>query len=187
MKLQEMWWDKTYPIRKLISSISNLRKWFPIVWKDRDYDSHFIFEALAFKLNKVAKHTEQNKSHLHWEVEVQRMRTAIKLIKLLQDDYYEMECMDYYDSSYNFVETGEFDENGDPYYTMESEVYNDRLDDYFTKYPLVYKQVVKEYEVTNIKDCDRQHLSIRMARKNHQRAKRLLFNILNNHIENWWD
>ena len=59
----------------------------------------------------------------------------------------------------------------------------DKLDNYFIKYPLIYKQMINKL-------ChpeDRRRIAIHMGCKNHERAKRLLFNILNKHIENWWD
>ena len=32
--------------------ISNLIKWFPIVWRDRDFDSAYIMEILLFKMRE---------------------------------------------------------------------------------------------------------------------------------------
>jgi len=59
----------------------------------------------------------------------------------------------------------------------------DRLDDYFIKYPLIYKQVVSELGDTE----NRMRIAIHMGAKNYKRAKRLLFNVLDTHIERWWN
>ena len=45
------WWrweGKNYH-RNFIKGIKNLFKWFPIVWKDRDWDDHFIFEIIHYQ------------------------------------------------------------------------------------------------------------------------------------------
>jgi len=42
------WWDN------LKDGISNLRTWFPIIWDDRDWDNHFLWEMLLFKLKRMS-------------------------------------------------------------------------------------------------------------------------------------
>ena len=39
-----------YKIKSFIISIKNLIKWFPIIWKDRDWDDHYIWEIMKNKL-----------------------------------------------------------------------------------------------------------------------------------------
>jgi hypothetical protein len=36
-----------YKIKQFFRNIHNLIRWFPIIWKDRDWDDHFIFEILT--------------------------------------------------------------------------------------------------------------------------------------------
>jgi hypothetical protein len=94
-----------------------------------------------------------------------------------------MEWLDYETSSFDFIPTGNLDENGDNLYEMKSEVIDDKLDDYFKKYPLVYKRVVKKLD----DDSSRTRIALYMGHEQHAKAKRLLFNVLNKHIENWWN
>ena len=47
----------------------------------------------------------------------------------------------------------------------------------------MYKRVVAKLG----SDSDRTRIALYMGRSNHERAKRLLFDTLNKHIENWWD
>ena len=48
-----LWWifDGKYFHKNFVKGVKNLWKWFPVIWKDRDWDDHYIFEVLKFKLN----------------------------------------------------------------------------------------------------------------------------------------
>lgn len=156
-----------------------------------DWDYSYIFKLLDFKTTNTANCIERigryegtvlkyDKSEIDYKVA--RIRLANKLIKRIREDYYSFECFDYEISTFDFIPTVEVDENGDNYYQMHSEVIVDRLDDYFKKYPLVYKQVVSKLEG----EPSRMRIAINMGKVNHDRARRIVFDILNNHIETWW-
>jgi hypothetical protein len=40
------------PVRDFRTGISNLWRWLPIIWKDRDWDKHYIMEIFIFKLKR---------------------------------------------------------------------------------------------------------------------------------------
>ena len=50
-------------MRKFIYGIKNLIKWFPIIWKDRDWDYYYIMEIYKKKLLFTAKHMRKNGYH----------------------------------------------------------------------------------------------------------------------------
>jgi hypothetical protein len=181
--MEKIYIDVKYFFLDLGRRIKNLWRWLPIIWNDRDWDDSFIFEILKFKLKNTADYIEQREWFVGYEHEVSRMRLCVKLIERVQEEWYGMEYFDYHTSTFEFIPTENKDENGDPYYTMHSEIIEDNLDGYFKKYPLIYKRVVAKLG----SDSDRTLIALYMGRKNHERAKRLLFNILNEHIENWWD
>ena len=115
-------WDAKHVHKTIWIGIKNLWKWFPIIWKDRDWDYYYIFQVLKFKLEKQAKHLGGRDAEL--------MMTCVRLINKLQnEEYYE----EYYDSR-----------------PMNNE--------------MMYK-------------CQAQH----------DKAKRLLFKIMNDRIDSWWD
>lgn len=181
--MKKIYIEIRYFFRKLRYGIKNMWKWFPIVWKDYDYDHHFIFNVLKFKLAKTADYLEETAFFVGYEHEVSRIRLVNELIERVQEEWYGMEYLDFYESKFEFVPTEDRDENGDSYYTMNSETTRDNLDEYFKKYPLIYKRVVAKLGP----DSDRSRIALYMGRENHERAKRLLFNVLNKHIENWWN
>lgn len=180
-----IWWrfDGKYIHRNFYYGVKNIFKWFKIVWKDRDYDDTFIFEVLKFKIENTANYTERRKWFVGWELEVSRMRTCIELIKRIQNDYYVVEYLDYVDSTHEFVESDLKDEDGESMYEMKSEIISENFNEYFQKHKSTYKKVLKEYGNSLSKDS----IALRMSNKNHERAKKLLFNILNKHIESWWE
>ena len=56
------------------------------------------------------------------------------------------------------------------------------FDEYFKKYPLVYKKLRQEYP-----NDSKDRIAMRMSLENHKRAKTLLFKLMDQHIECWWD
>jgi len=181
--MKKIYIEIRYFFRKLSAGIRNLYRWFPIIWNDRDWDSAFIFRTLKFKLQNTADELERASFFTGYEHEVARIRLCVKLIERVQEQYYDMEWLDYETSTFEFIPTGNLDENGDNYYQMKSEVIDDRLDAYFEKYPLTYKRVVAKLD----DDSSRTRIALYMGHERHAKAKRLLFNVLNKHIENWWN
>jgi len=123
-------WELPYQTKYIKYGVKNLYKWFWIIWKDRDWDHHYIFEVLKFKLEKQAKHLADVGFHNDAQRDAERIMTCVRLINKLQNE-------EYYD---------ELSESG-----------------------------VRSSEAVQIV-IDR-----------HNKAKRLLFKILNDRIEEWWD
>ena len=98
-------WDAKHLHRDIAQGFRNLWKWFPIIWKDRDWDDHYIFAVLKFKIANTAKYTETKQRFVGWEKEVRYMRICEKLIDRIQNDYYQSEYFDYHDFDINFVPT----------------------------------------------------------------------------------
>ena len=90
---------------------------------------------------------------------------------------------DYQTSTHKFI-PHTTDEDGNVLdYTCETKVIENRLSEYFAKYPLLYKQVTKKLK----EDSSETSIALYMCGKNHDRAKQLLFNILSRHMERWWN
>jgi len=123
-------WNLPYQHKYFIQGVKNLWKWFWVIWKDRDWDNHYIFEVLKFKLEKQAKHLSERNWHENSKREAELIMTCVRLINKIQNESY-------------------FDE------AFDSGIYS---------WDLSQKCMVK-----------------------HNKAKSLLFKILNDRIENWWD
>lgn len=143
-------------------AIGNLIKWFPIVIKDRDFDYYFIMNVLRFKINNTAKHINEHQNYVGFERDVERMYTCVRLIDKIQNEDYSTEYQEYYSFWHSELE--------------------DNSEEYFKTYPNTYRKVLKYCEKSNKK-----LIILNISNERHQKAIRILFKLLENNIEKWWD
>ena len=123
-------WELPYQHKYIKYGVKNLYKWFWVIWKDRDWDHHYIFQVLKFKLEKQANHLAENGFHNNAQRDAELMMTCVRLIDKLQNEYY---------------------------------------------YDELCKSGVRSSE------------AVQNVIAKHKKAKRLLFKIMNDRIEEWWD
>ncbi len=183
-----MWWynDGQYYHKYFKQGVKNIWYWFPIIWKDRHWDDHFIFEVLKHKLKAQAKYIGDKDRHTRAQQDAKRMRLCVKLIQLVQDEPYRMEYMDYHEYRVWFTDC-----QGRP----GSSLYNDEttsenFDDYFKKYPLIYKRVMKgegPFALDGRDEADMKRIiAMNISKINQDRVRKLLFKIMEQNIEGWW-
>jgi hypothetical protein len=183
-----LWWkfEAKYYHKDFIYGIKNLWKWLHTIWKDRDWDDHFIFELIRVKLQKQAKYISIKDRHVSAKRDVEKMILVSKLIKLQQDEFYGMEYMDYHDTKYDFVPTDETKK----WFRMEDTLVSENFQDYFDKYPRQYKRVmsgeINRYR-RSVEEKDDKMIAMEIAHGNQERCKRLIFKIMESEIEKWWD
>lgn len=158
----------------LIVGIKNLIRWFHVIFYDRDWDSLFIFEILKKKLEFQAKYFEKNGDDPITLRKAQQVNVCIELIKRLNEDYYTTEIFNYFESK--FEQTGN---------RLKLKYKDINIADYFNKYRRICRILGIKNKEGEIKDLVSEALIV--AGHNRERAKRLLFDLLHNYIENWWD
>ena len=184
-----LWWehDGKYYHKYFKQGVKNIIYWFPIIWKDRDWDGHYIFEILQHKLKAQAKYIGARDFHTRAQLDAKRMRICVNLIKKIQEEDYTMEYMDYHKDRVWFTDVEE--RPGNSLYNSE-EIW-EKYDEYFAKYPLVYKKVLKGEGVFTLDGRDesdiKRVIAMNIAYLNHDRARKLLFKIMEQNIEGWWD
>lgn len=184
-----LWWkfEGTYWYRNLKQGLKNLWYWFPVIWKDRNWDQHYIYEVLKHKLKAQAKYIGDNDRHTRAQQDSHRMMICTKLIQLCQDNTYEIEYLNYEKSKHWFQPCK--DRPG--YSTWESETMSENFDEFFKKYPLIYKRVLNGEGPFTLDGVDEREIKGRIAMNishiNQQRSHKLLFKILEKNIERWWD
>jgi hypothetical protein len=106
-------------------------------------------------------------------------------MKKVQEEFYSMEYMDYHKTKHWFEPC----EDREVYSTWESKLLEENFDDYFAKYPLIYKRVMAGEGVfkRDEREDDKQIIAMNIAHINHDRARKLLFKIMEENIEGWWD
>ena len=68
--------------------IKNLIKWFPVVWKDRDWDQIYLYKSLHFKLKNMEHLHRTNAHYIGSEKEAHNIRVCKLLLERLIDDVY---------------------------------------------------------------------------------------------------
>ena len=171
-----IWQNIGWRIRYTYRAIKNLIRWFPVIWKDRDWDQTFIYEVLIHKLEKQAKYIGERDWHTRAKREAEKMLLCARLARLQQEDLYALEYLDYFEQDHKFIPT----DGTKKWFTMESTVTRDDLNDYFKKYSRQYKLIDKT-------DKDNYYIAIQIAHNNQERSRKLLFKIMEENIERWWD
>lgn len=86
---------KYYRVREFVSRFwynllefpRNFKKWFKIIWNDRDYDYHYLLIILENKLKYMSKSFEKSpiEDGENISKEIENLREAIE--RLIKDDY----------------------------------------------------------------------------------------------------
>ena len=174
----KLWWEfeGRYYHKDFINGVKNLWNWFPVIWKDRDHDQHFIYEVLIHKLEKQAKYIGERDWHTRAKRDAEKMLLCARLARIQQEDTYSYEFMEYLDQDFEFIPTDETEK----WFTMESTTTRDNLIEYFHKYK-------RQHRLLDKTDKDTKRIAIEIARNNQERSRKLLFKIMEENISGWWD
>lgn len=156
-KIQTFWWN-----------IKNIIRWIPVLWNNFDFDFTYLLEVMEYKLQRLYEGIDHYQNHLYYKKDLFWINIAKTLINRIREDYYVDEMYLYYSSDWdiNFTPTNIID----------------NLDEYFNKNKNLYKYVIEKYP-----EIERFSIACIMVTEKHKKAKNLLFKILNEHIEEWWD
>jgi len=183
-----LWWDHDgkYLHTTIKRGIKSIWYWFPIIWKDRHWDSHYIFEIMMHKLKAQSKYIGSRDIHTRSKRDSEVMMTCVRLMEKVQDEFYSSEYMDYHKTKHWFEPAEK-----EGYSTWESRLLEENFDEYFLKYPRIYDRVMQGEGVFTLDGDDhediKQRIAMNIGRINHERARKLLFKIMEQNIENWWD
>ena len=189
LKYIPAWWnhDGKYLHITIKRGIQSDWYWFPIIWKDRNWDSHYIFEIMIHKIKAQSKWIGERDIHTRAKRDAEIMMTCVRLMKLVQDDFYSSEYSDYHKTKHWFEDVP----GKEGYSSWESRILEENFDDYFKKYPLIHKRVLNGEGVFQLDGENRADINQRIAMNighiNHERARKLLFKLMEQNIQKWWD
>jgi hypothetical protein len=187
-KITNWWWDNIgWKIRDIYRSIRSVIKWFPVIWNDRDWDDWYIYKILQTKLKFQSKYIGDRDIHTRAKRDAEVMNTCVRLIDKLMEDFYDMEYLDYHESTFSFVDSDKPD-----YKRLEITDTSENFDEFFKKYPLVYKKVLKDgdkniFSLYEDGVLSKKRIAMNISQINHDRARKLLFNVMGDNINRWWD
>ena len=98
---------------KYIRRIIKVIKWLPIIWRDRDWDQHYFFEILRFKLKNMEKFFRHDANYVYAEKDADRMKVCIMLLDRLIGDVYEENAFYFHDKKWGeldcWIDNGKFE------------------------------------------------------------------------------
>jgi hypothetical protein len=184
-----LWWDNEgrYYHKMFRTGVQNLIYWFPIIWKDRNWDSHYIFEIMMHKIKAQSEYIGSRDIHTRAKRDAEIMMTCVRLMKKVQDDFYSSEYFDYHKTKHWFEDVP----GKEGYSSWESRLMEENFDDFFKKYPLIYKKVIngeRVFKFDNVVDTEsKQRIAMNIGHINHNRANKLLFKLMEENMQKWWD
>jgi hypothetical protein len=183
-----LWWnqDGKYMHIEFKRGIKNILYWLPIIWKDRNWDSHYIFEIMMHKIKAQSKYIGERDIHTRAKRDAEVMMTCVRLMEKVQDEFYSSEYSDYHKDKHWFTPSKK-----EGYSDWNSRILEENFDDYFKKYPLIHKRVLDGEGIFQL-DCEdaleiKQRIAMNIGHINHDRARKLLFKLMERNIEKWWD
>ena len=97
-----------------IHGIENLRRWFPIIWNDCQFDQVFLFDIVQKKLELMEEFFNSDRA---WSAtakeEAANIRKAIDLIIYLKEEKYEEEAFEEFHRRFTWGNEPKSDESRD--------------------------------------------------------------------------
>jgi hypothetical protein len=81
-------------MRNFINSIKTVFAWLPIIWKDRQWDSHYYEVILLHKIKLQRKYFEKRQFFVGYEDEVKWMKKCEYLLTMLINNTYWLDEWD---------------------------------------------------------------------------------------------
>lgn len=157
----------------IIDGVSNIIRWMPTIYKDKDWDDYYITKILQIKIEHQRDYlighnrTENTANDNFW------MTVLLNLIEREHEEYYAMEKYDYVELHNDFTTPG---------YVSED------LQSYINKYPGTYRRVIKSIDINEYKGhIDKDYIALQMGVMRQEKCRRLLFRILKDKSQQWWD
>lgn len=159
-----------YFFKRKLWQIRNLFKWFPVIWKQYDFDYHYSTDVFRFQLEKQAEFFESGKTYtVGAEHNASRIRTALRLMDKVDNQEYGIEYQFKLEELYGKdVLDFEFEPTG--------------REDGSSRLRHKYESYENKDEISVAKD--------KLFKESHlkqERAHRILWEFIAHNIRNWWD
>lgn len=182
-------YTKYFPIwfKEFIVSLKNLKVWFTIIYFDRNWDYGFIYLILEKKLLLQRKELVNANRHEGVEKINRYITICLNLLDKIKNDYYSLEYFDYHEGN---GEMTPIDPNNlNKGYTWDYVLISSNFDAYFRIYPNTVRRnsPFKDKPYNEVTVEEKHKFALTLGRINEEKARKLLFKILFEKIEYWWD
>ena len=163
----------TYPVKRFIRKVKNVFRWLPTIWKDEDFDNHFIVEILIKKLEHTRDFFLSHDTNIaDADKFAEEIQEAIDRLHMTRDswEFYEQQAHEiltekWGESEFKWRPTN--DGTGSMYMDIEHEN---------VKTPEDKEQYSKEFRT-----------ALEQARKEYLKDKIKAYKFIAKHIDGWWD
>lgn len=166
-------------IKYFLTGVKNIFKWMPTIYHDRDWDGNFILKILQKKIEFQRKELVNANRYMGIDRDNRYMTLALNLLERVMEEHYRLECVDYWVTNISFEDVPD---NPD-LKSIEIETKNERFDEYLHKYPSSVRAVIKKHGEQD----DKKRLCLLVSYYNHNKANKLLFRVLEERLDQWWD
>jgi len=156
-------------IRNTKYGVKNLINWIPVIWKDRWWDSHFIYPILHKKLSIMEHNIRYDGHHLYREKDADQIKVCLLLLKRIMDDEYGESAFKRHDEKWGDSEMIFIPTENPEYSAMKIDYENVITDKDIKEERKDFKLAIQQEEILRKQDID------------------LLFKLMARHIRSWWD
>jgi len=176
-------WRRYAPIwfKNFIEGITNIIRWIPTLYQDKDWDDFYITKMLQKKIEFQREHLVYYNRHLNIDIDNRNMTWVLNLIERKHQDYYSLEKYDYEDSEITFTPIPDRPGLNE----LNTIVHSEEWDKYLNKYKGAVRRVKKLYPDRDF--SDKRDLTHYIGRYNQERCNKLLWRIMDEKSEQWWD
>ena len=156
-------------IRNTKYGVRNLITWLPVIWKDRWWDSYFIYPILHKKLSMMESTIRKYGHHVYAERDADKIKVCVLILKRIMDDEYSEMAFKRHeekwgDSVMSFVKTDN---------------------------PNLSRMLIEYDSVKTEKDEAEERKDFRRAMEHEDYLRKqdidTLFKIMSKQISSWWD
>jgi hypothetical protein len=184
-KLQNFIHNIFYWFKRKFWQIKNLIKWFPIIWKQYDFDYSYAIEVFKFQLNKTADFLDSNNSvGANAKYKAEKIRTITKLMDKVYEEEYACEYQGIFEKKYGKKSLSNIGKSS-LVYKFEDLEYNQKN-----------KRMIMLESISKQKVINENLLSIRQnyfnnlfeeSQKKQEKSHKVLWKLIENNIQNFWD
>jgi hypothetical protein len=157
-------------IKSYYRRIKRTLAYLPIIWRGYDFDYRYALELFGYQLTRIADHLESDRAYtVKAKSNARRIRTIVELMNKVYDEEYRMEHFDKMEQVWGSwsMDWGDLG-NGKSIYRGSKWELADT--------PEKQQQADEQYSTL-----------AELAEQKHQRAKKLLWKLVEHNLEHMWD
>jgi hypothetical protein len=156
--------------RNIKLGIPNLIKWFPIIWKDRDWDHQYIYEVFRHKLHLTEQFIRSHGVHTNNIADADKIKVCVNLLdRLIKDEYHES-AFKHHEEKWGIAD-----------FNWHDSEEHKGMSELSITHPNVETDEDKKVERKDFKNACKHEAALR------EQDLDLLFKNMRKHIQSWWD